>query len=332
MRASPVLGLILAALVLGAAPASAKVLITVDKSAQQMNVSVDGVHRWTWPVSTGIPRYDTPSGSYRAFRMEADHFSKEWDDAPMPHSIFFTPKGHAIHGYLNTRNIGNPASHGCVRLNPAHAAQLFALVQQQGVLNTTVVLTGDVRVAMARRATQTAARNAGARSAAAGPARPPTELQPDSRRALSAPAATTAATDQPLLRLSTAAIRGAPAPRRIRPHLRQLPAAAARLSGAELLQCAGARPRRRAPNTIRRGATTTVSRNTSRTTAARRAARISVRRLLTASSLNGRVDAPFLFDAHRASAAARTSSPHISRERRHAPPVSRTGSNARRET
>ncbi len=173
--------LMLAALAVLAAGASAdaKVLITVDKSTQQMTVSVDGEHRWTWPVSTGIPRYDTPSGSYRAFRMEADHFSKEWDDAPMPHSIFFTQKGHAIHGYVNTRNIRNRASHGCVRLDPAHATQLYALVQEQGVLNTTVVLTGDVRVALARRGTQTAARNADAVAGApdAGPGAP-TTLQP----------------------------------------------------------------------------------------------------------------------------------------------------------
>lgn len=173
MRHAAVLGLVLAALA-WAAPAGAKVLIVVDKSSQQMNVSVDGVHRWTWPVSTGVPRYDTPSGQYRAFRMEADHFSKEWDDAPMPHSIFFTRQGHAIHGYLNTRNIGNPASHGCVRLSPGHAARLYALVQQQGVLNTTVVLTGDVRVAMAHRPTRTVARDAGT-VAASGPL----SLQPD---------------------------------------------------------------------------------------------------------------------------------------------------------
>ncbi len=179
MQQPPVLGLIFAAaLTLGAAPVSAKVLITVDKSTQQMDVSVDGVHRWTWPVSTGVPQYDTPSGSYRAFRMEADHFSKEWDDAPMPHSIFFTPQGHAIHGYLNTRNIGNPASHGCVRLEPGHAAQLYALVQQQGVSNTTVVLTGDVRIAMARRGTRTVARNAGALADAVPGS--PQSLQPDS--------------------------------------------------------------------------------------------------------------------------------------------------------
>jgi L,D-transpeptidase-like protein len=132
-------------------PASAAVLVTVNKSNQEMTVEVDGVPRWTWPVSTGQLAHDTPSGRFTAFRMEADHFSKEWDDAPMPHSIFFTERGHAIHGYLNTSRIGTPASHGCVRLAPQNAAKLYALVEAQGLSNTKVVLTGDVRVALARR-------------------------------------------------------------------------------------------------------------------------------------------------------------------------------------
>jgi len=131
-------------------PAGANVLITIDKATQQMTIAVDGVTRWHWPVSTGRSGYDTPSGTFRAFRMEAEHYSKEWDDAPMPHSIFFTKSGHAIHGYLDTRNIGMPASHGCVRLHPANATQLYALVAKEGVLNTTVVLRGDT--ALARRA------------------------------------------------------------------------------------------------------------------------------------------------------------------------------------
>ncbi len=123
-----------------AAPAA--VLIHVDKSAQQMTVSVDGQERYVWPVSTGRTGYDTPSGSYHAFRMEADHFSKEWDDAPMPHSIFFTPAGHAIHGTYETRYLGSAVSHGCVRLSPAHASTLFDLVRREGLLETKVVLTG----------------------------------------------------------------------------------------------------------------------------------------------------------------------------------------------
>jgi hypothetical protein len=119
-------------------------LIQIDKSAQLMTVSVDGRPQWQWPVSTGRAGHDTPGGSFRAFRMEEDHYSKEFDEAPMPHSIFFTKTGHAIHGSFDIKNIGRPASHGCVRLQPKNAAKLFALVQAEGVLNTTVVLTGQI--------------------------------------------------------------------------------------------------------------------------------------------------------------------------------------------
>ena len=94
-----------------ASTADANVLINVDKSSQQMTVSVDGAPRWQWPVSTGRTGRDTPSGTFRAFRMEADHFSKEFDDAPMPHSIFFTKIGHAIHGPDVENRLGPPASH-----------------------------------------------------------------------------------------------------------------------------------------------------------------------------------------------------------------------------
>ncbi|TMJ04897.1 MAG: L,D-transpeptidase [Alphaproteobacteria bacterium] len=126
-----------------AVPAQAAVTVTIDKSIQQMTVEVDGRPLYHWPVSTGKGgQYDTPSGKYKAFRMERDHFSKEWDDAPMPHSIFFTQKGHAIHGSFDVKRLGTPASHGCVRLSPANAEKLYALVEQEGVLNTTVILTG----------------------------------------------------------------------------------------------------------------------------------------------------------------------------------------------
>src|SRR5436190_758194 len=93
--------------------------------------------------------------------MEEDHFSKEFDDAPMPHSIFFTKIGHAIHGTDSEGRLGTPASHGCVRLSRANASTLYALVQKDGVLNTTVTLTGSSQVALARqprRATTAVAR------------------------------------------------------------------------------------------------------------------------------------------------------------------------------
>ena len=82
--------------------------------------------------------------------MEEDHYSKEFDEAPMPHSIFFTKTGHAIHGTDSVNRLGNPASHGCVRLSRANASTLYALVKSEGVLNTTVTLTGSSQVALAR--------------------------------------------------------------------------------------------------------------------------------------------------------------------------------------
>ena len=126
-----------------AQPARANVMITIDKSAQKMTVTVNGENRYSWPVSTGRSGYDTPSGEFQPFRMEKDHFSREWDDAPMPNSIFFTKIGHAIHGTFESRNLGRPVSHGCVRLSTQHAAILYALVKQEGVFNTRVKLTGE---------------------------------------------------------------------------------------------------------------------------------------------------------------------------------------------
>src|SRR3954463_6762163 len=109
---------------LASGTAQAKVAITVDKDNQQMTVAVDGVERYHWPVSTGIPSYETPNGSFRTFRMEEDHYSKEFDDAPMPHAIFFTKVGHAIHGTDSVGRLGSPPPHrpGRVARPPPTAA------------------------------------------------------------------------------------------------------------------------------------------------------------------------------------------------------------------
>jgi lipoprotein-anchoring transpeptidase ErfK/SrfK len=136
--------LFVAALVAASSTAKAAVLITIDKSNQRMSVSVDGATRWTWPVSTGRDGHDTPSGSFQPFRMEPTHFSKEWDDAPMPHSIFFTKVGHAIHGTNDAGHLGTAVSHGCVRLSTANASQLYQLVKTEGMPNTKVVITGQI--------------------------------------------------------------------------------------------------------------------------------------------------------------------------------------------
>src|SRR5450759_2354707 len=152
LRRLPLLAATVAALALSAAAAArADIVIAINKSAQQMIVTVDGDPRYVWPVSTGAFSYDTPSGQFKPFRMERDHFSREWDDAPMPHSIFFTQEGHAIHGSLATRQLGKAASHGCIRLAPENAAILYNLVEAEGLPNTEVIITNGGRLAVAEK-------------------------------------------------------------------------------------------------------------------------------------------------------------------------------------
>jgi hypothetical protein len=127
--------------------AHADLLIDVDKSAQRMTVTVNGERLYQWPVTTGGTDYDTPSGTFKPFRMEIDHYSDEYDNAPMPYSIFFTQTGNAIHGTYEQRNLGRAVSHGCVRLSVKNAATLWALVKQEKMANTKVVLSGAIPVA-----------------------------------------------------------------------------------------------------------------------------------------------------------------------------------------
>lgn len=124
-----------------AIPASAAAVVAkVDLSSQRMTVTVNGKVKHTWKVSTGKIGYRTPKGTYRPRRLERSWFSRKYDMAPMPHSIFFRG-GYAIHGTKSVRRLGRPASHGCVRLHPSNARKLFSLVRKYGMGNTRVVVT-----------------------------------------------------------------------------------------------------------------------------------------------------------------------------------------------
>ena len=120
-------------------PARAGVLVQIDKSSQRMAVSVDGMMRYSWPVSTGRRGYGTPSGVFHPQMMARRWFSRRYYNSPMPHSIFFY-HGFAIHGTYDLARLGGPASHGCVRLHPSNAAALFALVERRGRGNTRIVI------------------------------------------------------------------------------------------------------------------------------------------------------------------------------------------------
>lgn len=122
----------------GSAQAST-VVAKVDISTQTMQVIVDGREAYSWKVSTAGRGYRTPTGTFKPTRMHKMWYSKKYDNAPMPHSIFFKG-GYAVHATDAIKRLGQPASHGCVRLHPADASSLYGLVKAYGAANTSIVI------------------------------------------------------------------------------------------------------------------------------------------------------------------------------------------------
>jgi lipoprotein-anchoring transpeptidase ErfK/SrfK len=130
---------LLAALLLSAEAALASLVANIDLSRQRMTITVDGAPYASWPVSTGQNGYNTPMGSYRPYLLKRMHYSSKYENAPMPHAVFFSG-GYAIHGTPYVKRLGRRASHGCVRLHPANAARLYRLVLIYGLDNTRITI------------------------------------------------------------------------------------------------------------------------------------------------------------------------------------------------
>lgn len=75
------------------------------------------------PITSGRPGYRTPVGTFRVLSRERLHLSREFDNAPMPYSVFFIP-GIAFHqGSLGV------TSHGCIHLSKAAAIRFFTTLK-----------------------------------------------------------------------------------------------------------------------------------------------------------------------------------------------------------
>ena len=119
---------LLIAAMLFATPAAAETNITISKSHQLMQVDSD-YGSYQWRVSTARKGYYTPTGTFHPYSLQLMHYSKKYDNARMPHSIFFSG-GYAIHATPHVSNLGRPASHGCVRLHPDNASTLYGIVSR----------------------------------------------------------------------------------------------------------------------------------------------------------------------------------------------------------
>ncbi len=113
----------------------------IDLSKQKMNVVINGEVVHSWKISSGRRGYGTPTGSYYPYRMHKMWYSRKYDNAPMPHAVFFRG-GYAVHGTNAISRLGRPASHGCIRLHPANAKKFYDLVRKHGRNRTLVSLNG----------------------------------------------------------------------------------------------------------------------------------------------------------------------------------------------
>ncbi|HHN67285.1 MAG TPA: L,D-transpeptidase [Thermopetrobacter sp.] len=121
--------------------ALAKVVAHVNLTTQRMTVTVNGFPYATWRISSGRRGYYTPRGTWRPKFLKRMHYSRKYDNAPMPFSVFYYG-GYAIHGTNAVSRLGRPASHGCIRLSPAAARTFYDLVRQHGRRNTLIRVTG----------------------------------------------------------------------------------------------------------------------------------------------------------------------------------------------
>jgi hypothetical protein len=102
-------------------------------------VYINGVFSRNYIVTPGTGRAgrgysETPEGIFHPKKLKVMHNSSQsdsslfWDGDPMPHTIFFKD-GFALHGSYGTVD-GRRGSHGCIRLLPDDARELFAFAQE----------------------------------------------------------------------------------------------------------------------------------------------------------------------------------------------------------
>lgn len=123
------------------APLRPTLTANIDLRSQRMVVKVDGQTQYSWPISSGVAAYPTPTGTFRPQRMEKMWYSRKYDMSPMPHAVFIHG-GVAVHGTYHTAALGRAASHGCIRLSTAHAATFYSLVKSHGMARTRVTVYG----------------------------------------------------------------------------------------------------------------------------------------------------------------------------------------------
>jgi lipoprotein-anchoring transpeptidase ErfK/SrfK len=98
----------------------------VSLSSQQTWLITDGAVTYgPVPITSGRPGHETPPGTFAVQHKVRDEVSREFNNAPMPYSVYFADGGIAFHeGSLEV------PSHGCVHLSHEAAVTYFEALSQ----------------------------------------------------------------------------------------------------------------------------------------------------------------------------------------------------------
>ena len=123
--------------------------LVADLSLNELHMIDGDKEVFVYPISPGTKSYPTPAGNYRIRRLV---WNPRW--TPPPNSawarkykpqapgspgnpmkvvkIFFREPDYYIHGTAETGRLGSPASHGCLRMDPEHIAEVARYVMEHG--------------------------------------------------------------------------------------------------------------------------------------------------------------------------------------------------------
>src|SRR5262249_14619236 len=107
--------------------------IVISINQQKLHLYSNGVHVADTSIATGVAAHPTPLGVFSIIQKQIFHRSNIYSNAPMPFMQRITWSGVAMH---EGKDIGHPASHGCIRMPHDFAVRLYRLTK----LNTRVVI------------------------------------------------------------------------------------------------------------------------------------------------------------------------------------------------
>jgi lipoprotein-anchoring transpeptidase ErfK/SrfK len=132
-----------------ASPPTSTLRLEADLSERRLKMYEADTLVWQYPISPGQAAYPTPPGNYLIKHLvwnpswtpppnaewAKKYTKKEPGDEANPMKvvkIFFKEPDYYIHGTGDINSLGKAESHGCLRMDPEHVAEVAKFVMEHG--------------------------------------------------------------------------------------------------------------------------------------------------------------------------------------------------------